>query len=69
MKRVPLKVSMYYCEYYLFFHLSIFLTFQRKERYGSEMERLASERDSLAYLLTKQLDRLECQSGIEKCSK
>ncbi|XP_063688684.1 uncharacterized protein LOC134821821 isoform X5 [Bolinopsis microptera] len=36
----------------------------RKNRYGVEMDDLAVEREDLAYLLTKQLDRLEHQSGI-----
>lgn len=36
----------------------------RKTRYGSAMDKLADEREDLAYLLTKQLDRLEHQSGI-----
>ncbi|KAL5271637.1 hypothetical protein ACHWQZ_G002046 [Mnemiopsis leidyi] len=36
----------------------------RKTRYGAEMDELAAEREDLAYLLTKQLDRLEHQSGI-----
>jgi len=36
----------------------------RRTRLGVDMDQLASEREDLAYLLTKQLDRLEHQSGV-----